>query len=65
MAEAITDVLIKLGGGSRENCLVLFQETSAENWAIGGNLVSSPAFSQTLQVYKERTKNLSEQGGKS
>ena len=55
IAAAITDVLINEGGGSREHCLVLFEETSADNWAIGGQLVSSPAFAETMRAYKERT----------
>jgi len=55
IASAITEVLIKEGGGSREHCIVLFEETTPDNWAIGGNLVSSPAFAETMRAYKERT----------
>jgi len=54
IAEAITKVLTELAGGSREHCLVLFREVSADNWAIGGSLVSSPSFAKTLQSYKDR-----------
>lgn len=54
IARKITDVLIETAGGSRQHCIVLFEETSADNWAIGGDLVSSPTFAETQKAYKER-----------
>jgi 4-oxalocrotonate tautomerase len=54
IAAGITDVLINVAGGSREHCIVLFEEISADNWAIGGDTVSSPKFAQTQKAYQAR-----------
>lgn len=54
IAAGITDVLIDVGGGSRQNTIVLFEEISDNNWAIGGELVSSPTFAATQKAFKER-----------
>jgi len=47
-------VLINVAGGSREHCIVLFEEISADNWAIGGDTVSSPKFAETQKAYQAR-----------
>jgi 4-oxalocrotonate tautomerase len=54
LVKAITDAVVEIGGGTREHCWVIFRETSAENWAIGGDLVSSEAFADTMKAYKGR-----------
>jgi 4-oxalocrotonate tautomerase len=56
LVQAITDAMVEIGGGTRDHCWVLFRETSAENWAIGGHLVSSAAFADTMKAYKQRTR---------
>ena len=57
MAKAIADVMVEIGGGSREHCCVIFRETSGDNWAIGGDLLSSEAFASKIAAYKERVKS--------
>lgn len=54
MAKAIADAMVSVGGGSREHCWVIFRETTANNWAIGGDMLSSEAFSQKVSAYKNR-----------
>jgi 4-oxalocrotonate tautomerase len=54
LAQAITNAMVEIAGGTRDHCWVLFRETSPDNWAIGGSLVSSEAFSATLKAYNER-----------
>jgi 4-oxalocrotonate tautomerase len=54
IAAGITDVLINVADGSREHSIVLFEEISENDWAIGGELVSSPKFAETQKAYKER-----------
>ena len=57
MAQAIAEVMVNVGGGSREHCWVIFRETTGDNWAIGGDLLSSEAFSAKVSAYKERVKS--------
>jgi 4-oxalocrotonate tautomerase len=54
LVQAITDAMVDIGGGTRDHCWVIFRETSAENWAIGGHLVSSEAFAEVMKAYKDR-----------
>lgn len=54
MAKAIADVMVEVGGGSREHCWVVFRETTGDNWAIGGDLLSSDAFKEKVNAYKAR-----------
>jgi 4-oxalocrotonate tautomerase len=54
LVKAITDAVVEIGGGTRDHCWVIFRETPAENWAIGGHMVSSEAFADTMKAYKER-----------
>ncbi|MCC6195825.1 MAG: 4-oxalocrotonate tautomerase family protein [Burkholderiales bacterium] len=56
MAEAITEIMETIAGGSREHCWVLFRETAAENWAIGGETLASEAFKAKVAAYKKRVK---------
>jgi phenylpyruvate tautomerase PptA (4-oxalocrotonate tautomerase family) len=48
--------MVEIAGGTRDHCWVIIRETAAENWAIGGHLVSSEAFADTMNAYKERMK---------
>lgn len=54
LARRITDVLVEVSGGSREMCTVVFNDVPAKNWAIGGDLVSSPKFAAIKKAYQER-----------
>jgi 4-oxalocrotonate tautomerase len=56
LVKVITDAMVEISGGSRENCWVIFRETPADNWAIGGHLVSSEAFAETMKAFNERVK---------
>lgn len=40
MAEAITEVLVKLGGATPQSVWVVFDDVEKENWASGGKLMS-------------------------
>lgn len=57
MAKAIADVVVSIGGGSREHCWVLFRETAANNWAIGGDMLASETFKAKVAAYKDRVKS--------
>ncbi len=57
MAKAIADVMVSIGGGSREHCWVIFRETTANNWAIGGETLASDAFKAKVSAYKDRVKS--------
>jgi 4-oxalocrotonate tautomerase len=54
MAQAVADAMVSIGGGSRDHCWVIFRETTAENWAIGGDMLSSDAFKEKVSAYKQR-----------
>ena len=54
MAKAVADVMVEVGGGSREHCWVVFRETTGDNWAIGGDMLSSEAFAAKVASYKKR-----------
>ncbi|MDP2937581.1 MAG: 2-hydroxymuconate tautomerase [Dehalococcoidia bacterium] len=38
LAEAITQVMVDIGGAPRDHTWVVFREEPKENWAIGGKL---------------------------
>ena len=54
LAQAITNAMVDIAGGTRDHCWVLFRETSTDNWAIGGDLLSSEAFAETVKAYNQR-----------
>jgi 4-oxalocrotonate tautomerase len=54
LAQAITNAMVDIAGGTRDHCWVLFRETAPGNWAIGGNLLTSEAFAETVNAYNER-----------
>jgi len=54
LVKALTDAMVEIGGGTRDHCWVIIRETEAENWAIGGHLVSSEAFAEVMKAYKGR-----------
>lgn len=54
LARRITDVLVEVSGGTRENCIIVFADVPAHDWAIGGDLVSSPKFAAIKKAYQER-----------
>jgi len=58
LVKAITDAMVDIGGGTRDHCWVIIRETPAENWSIGGNLVSSEAFAGVMKAYKERQERM-------
>lgn len=43
IAEAITEVLVTVGGSKRDAVNVIFEDVAKENWVIGG----APEFSTT------------------
>jgi len=40
MAEELTDAFLRTAGGRREAISVIVSEVSAENWAIGGDILA-------------------------
>jgi 4-oxalocrotonate tautomerase len=54
LAQAITNAMVDIAGGTRDHCWVLFRETSADNWAIGGDLLASDAFAGAVKAYTQR-----------
>jgi 4-oxalocrotonate tautomerase len=54
LVKAITDSMVEIGGGTRDHCWVIFRETPADNWAIGGHLVSSEEFAGVMKAFQER-----------
>jgi 4-oxalocrotonate tautomerase family enzyme len=54
LVKAITDAMVDIGGGTRDHCWVIIRETPAENWSIGGHLVSSEAFADVMKAYNKR-----------
>ena len=56
MVEAITDIMVDIGGASRDHCWVIFREVAYEDWGIQGHLTSSEHFAQQRKSYEERVK---------
>lgn len=42
LAAKITELLVEIADCNSPTCVVLFHETSKDDWAIGGLLVSEP-----------------------